>query len=449
MQKFILFSLLLFSGFTFAQKQWTLQECVNYALQNNLQVLQRDLNNKSENVNLTIAKRQYLPTVDGTVQANSSFGQQLIGNSNIRNDNFNNNINVGASLLLFNYGRLAKQIRKSNYDVEASMFDTEAVKNDISLQIAQQYLTVLLNKEIVKINKSSLENAQKVYDRAKITTDVGTTARTILAEADASLAREKQNVKTSEIDVERSLFSLAQLLQLPDYKNFQIVDVPVDDKLDAPLYSAESVLEKATQDQPVVKAAESRILAAEQQTEITKTSFWPTITASAGIGTFYFNSLTSNFRGLDILTGQALLEQGVFNQYKDNFGQQIGVTANIPIFNKGITRLQVEQSKINEEIAKNNLYQQKQVVKENVQKAQFDAESNYEIYLSSVEAEKSSALALDFAQKSFNAGLTTIYDQSLARNNLANAQGSVAQSKFNYLFSLKLLNFYAGIPLSL
>ena len=109
----------------------------------------------------------------------------------------------------------------------------------------------------------------------------------------------------------------------------------------------------------------------------------------------------------------------------------------------------MEQSKINEDIARNSLTLQKQEVLQNVQKAQFDAESNYESFQAATQAETSSRLALDFAEKSYNAGKTTIYDLNNARNNYANAQGSVAQAKYNYLFSLKLLNFYAGIPLSL
>ena len=442
MKKFILFSLFISSSFAFAQKQWTLQECVNYALQNNLQILQSGLTKNNQDLNLKAAKRQYLPGVSATVANNGNFGQgQDVFGTIRRNDNFNNNVNIGANILLFNYGRLEKQIRKTEFDLQASQFDTETIKNDISLQIAQQYLSILLNKEIVKISQSSLQNAQKVYDRAKITTDVGTTAKTVLAEADASLAREKQNVNTAEINTKRSLFALAQLLQLPDYKTFEIVNVPVDNQLDAPLFSAENILDKATKDRPEIKAAESRISSAIAETEVTKTAFWPTISATAGFGTFYYNSLSN--------TNGGLVQQNAFNQYSNNFGQQVGLTANIPIFNKGITRIQVEQSKINEDVARNNLEQQKQTVKQNVQKAQFDAESNYESFLSATRAEKSSALALDFAQKSFDAGFTTIYDLSNARNNSANAQGSVAQAKYNYLFSLKLLNFYAGIPLSL
>jgi len=172
------------------------------------------------------------------------------------------------------------------------------------------------------------------------------------------------------------------------------------------------------------------------------------VSASAGIGTSYFNSLVTNYAGADI-NGNPIRESGFFKQYKDNFGQQLGLSANIPIFNKGITKLQVEQAKINEDIAKTTFRQQRQQVLQNVQQAQFDAESNFAAYSAAREAERSSELALDFAEKSFAAGRSTVYDLNAARNNYANAQGSVAQAKYNYLFSLKLLNFYAGIPLSL
>lgn len=449
MKRFAVLTLSLISFVAFSQKKWSLEECVNYAVENNLQVIQNQYSKKSQDNSLQIAKREYLPSVSGNINNNATFGQgrDIFGNSN-RNDNFSNSANVGADILVFNNGRLEKNIRKTEYDVQASQFDLERVKNDISLQIAQQYLSVLLNREITKISESALENADKLYKRAKITTEVGTTPKTVLAEAEAALAREKQNVKTAEINTSRSLFSLAMLLQLSDYKNFDIQDVPLNSVLDAPLYSAENIVNQAYENQPQIKAAETRIKSAEAQTEITKTAFWPTVTANAGIGTSYFNSLVTNYAGVDI-NGNPIKESGFFKQYKDNFGQQLGLSANIPIFNKGITRLNVEQSKINEEIAKTTLQQQKQEVLQNVQKAQFDAESNYEAYLAAMEAEKSSSLALDFAEKSYEAGRTTIYDLNVARNNYANAQGSVAQAKYNYLFSMKLLNFYAGIPLSL
>lgn len=436
----------------FSQKKWTIQECVDYAIKNNLQVQAQAYNKDVQTKNLDMAKREYLPAVSGQINNNANFGQSLVGTTSIRNDSYYNGASVGASMLIFNNGRLEKNIRKTGFDVEASLQDIETIKNNIALQIAQQYLNVMLNREIKKISESAMDNAQRLYDRAKITTDVGTTAQTVLAEATASLAREKQNVKTAQINVDKALFAMAQLLQLPDYRTFDVVDIPVPDELTPQTESVEDVLNIAYQNQPVVKAAESRIKSAEAQTEVVKTNFWPTVTATAGIGSFYNNLLNKNTIGysLDAFGNpMAVTERNFTQQYSDNFGQQLSLSANIPIFNKGITKLQVEQTKINESLAKNNLEQQKFQLKQDIQQAQFNADSNYEIYLAAVEAERSTQLALDFAEKSYAAGRSTIYDVTIARNNYVNAQGSVAQAKYNYLFSIKVLDFYAGRGINL
>lgn len=301
MKKSAVFLLSLLSTFVFSQKVWTLEECVSYAVENNLQVIQNSFNKKLQDNSSEIAKRQYLPSVSGNINNTASFGQGSddFGNTN-RNDNFSNRASVGADVLLYNNGRLDKSIRKTEFDVEASQYDVERIKNDISLQIAQQYLSILLNREITKISESALDNADKLYKRAKITTDVGTTPQTILAEAEAALAREKLNVKTAQINTDRSLFALAMLLQLPNYKNFDVQNVDIENKINAPLFSADQIIDKAFESQPQIKAAESRIKSAEAQTAITETAFWPTVTANAGIGSSYFNSLVTNYAGRDL-----------------------------------------------------------------------------------------------------------------------------------------------------
>ena len=447
LKKVFCISLLSIGVLGFSQKKWTIQECVDYAIKNNLQVQAQAYNKDVQAKNLDIAKREYLPSVSGTISNTASFGNSQFVNTTVRNDNFNSNANLGANILVYNHGRLEKTIRKTAFDVDASLQDIETIKNNISLQIAQQYLSVMLNREIKKISESAMENAQKLYDRAKITTEVGTTAQTVLAEATASLAREKQNVKTAQSNIDKALFAMAQILQLQDYKTFDVVDIPVPDELAPQTESVEDVLTIAYGSQPVIKAAEIRIKAAEAQTEVVKTNFWPTISANAGIGTLYNNQLYTD----NLNYGQLpyIKEHSFTQQYKDNFGQQIGLNANIPIFNKGNTKRQVEQTKINESIAKNNLEQQKFQLKQDIQQAQFNADSNYEIYVSASEAERSTKLALDFATKSYDAGRSTIYDVTMARNNYANAQGSVAQAKYNYLFSVKVLDFYAGRGISL
>ena len=309
------------------------------------------------------------------------------------------------------------------------------------------YLQILLNKEVKKITDESVNNAEKVLNRAKITTEVGTTAKTVEAEATASLAREKQRQKSAEIDIERSLFNLAMLLQLKEFKEFDVQEVPLPSMLAAPLNSTDNIINTAYENQPQVKAAETRILSAQKQIDIAKTQFYPTVSANAGIGTIYFNNLSTDITST-LLTGEVIKEKSFFKQYKDNFGQNLGLSLNIPIFNKGNTKLQVEQAKISENIAKNTLEQQKLSVRQDVQKAYFDANANYENFMAAVEAEKSTKLALDFAEKSYEAGRSTIYDLNNARNNYVNAQSTVSQAKYNYIFSMKLLNFYAGIPLT-
>ncbi len=258
MKKSAVLLLSLVSAAVFSQKKWTLQECVNYAVQNNLQVVQSSLNKSAQENALEVAKRQYLPFVSGTIGNNASFGTGNAGTF-VRSDNFSNNANVGADILVFNNGRLEKNIRRSEAEVQASEYDVQRIKDDISLQIAQQYLNILLNREITRIAESALENAERTYDRAKITTEVGTTAQTVLAEATAARAREKQNVSTARINTDRSLFALAMLLQLTDYKDFDVAEVPVQDDPSAPLYTATDILDTALQNQPQIKAAESRI----------------------------------------------------------------------------------------------------------------------------------------------------------------------------------------------
>ena len=448
MKKYFSILFLALFALAFSQKKWTLRECVDYAVKNNLQVINNQYNNDIQSKNLAMAKNDYLPTVSGSVSNSASFGQtQGFTGSIGRNDNFNNSANIGANMQVYNGGRIRKTAEKSQYDLTASLLDTEKTKNDVSLQVAQLYLQILLNKEVKKITDESVNNAGKVLNRAKITTEVGTTAKTVEAEATASLAREKQRQKSAEIDIERSLFNLAMLLQLKEFKEFDVQEVPLPSMLAAPLNSTDNIINTAYENQPQVKAAETRILSAQKQIDIAKTQFYPTVSANAGIGTIYFNNLSTDITST-LLTGEVIKEKSFFKQYKDNFGQNLGLSLNIPIFNKGNTKLQVEQAKISENIAKNTLEQQKLSVRQDVQKAYFDANANYENFMAAVEAEKSTKLALDFAEKSYEAGRSTIYDLNNARNNYVNAQSTVSQAKYNYIFSMKLLNFYAGIPLT-
>ena len=428
MKKILTVFILFVSIFGLCQKKWSLEDCIEYAKKNNLQIAQNTISKKIQDKNLEIAKREYLPVISGNFNNSINFGQAQYLGTNVRNDNFKNTINVGASVLLYNNRRLEKSVRKAEFEVEASQYDIISTQNNISVLIIQQYLTILLNKEKIKIFQSSFENAQKIYDRSKITTNAGTTSKTIEYESAAALSREKQNLKTAEIETEKSLFMLSQLLQMSNYKELDIEAINLSDNLE------NNIIEKdiwnITSAQPELKAAKSRINSAKLSTSILKTNYYPSITIQLGMNSFYNNLLNTKDKS------------SFLKQYSNNFVQEIGVSANIPIFNKGITKLQIEQSEINENLAKNNLDQQRQNVEQKIQKILFDMKSNFEIYSTAKENEKSAYLALDFAEKSFKAGLTSIYDVNVARNNYINAQSSLLQSKYSLIFSKKLLEFY-------
>lgn len=428
----------------YSQKKWSLNELIDYANRNNIQVLQNTYYTQLQTKNLEIANREKLPFITGSFGNIISLGQeQDIFGTIKRNDNFNNSAAINGSILVFNNRRLQKAICKAEYDLQSSQLETEVIKKNISLQIVQQYLSIMLSKEILKINLSAYENAKSIYNKAEITTKSGATSQIVLAEAQASLSRENQNVENAKININRNLFQLAQLLQLPDYKNFDIQDIEIGTILYNKDFEDENILEVLYQNDPSIKAAKIRIKAAEAQTEVTKTAFWPSITASGRIGTFYFKSLV-NDENSSIKKSLPNQEDGFFKQYLKNSGHQISLIFNIPIFNKGITRINIEKSKINEELmkishehAKNNLIQ-------NIKDLKFNIEASYQNYLAALITEKTSMTALYFAQESYDSGRTSIYDLATARKNYANVQSALAQAKYNYFFSLKQLDFYLG-----
>ncbi|MBS9773576.1 MAG: TolC family protein [Tenacibaculum sp.] len=419
-------------SFLNAQKKWSLEECFNYAFENNLEVIGGKYNKEIQLQNVKIAKREYLPNITGNITNNFQFGTlKTPQEEHMRNDLFSNNLSLNTQLLVFNAGKVNKNIEKNEYDLSATDYDLKQIKNKIRLQIIQQYLQILLKKEVKKIADESVLNSEKILERAKKTTKIGTTAKIVEVEAFANLAREKQKQKNAEIDINRSLFNLAITLQLDNYKTFDIEDIIIPNSLHHQLKPIDEKLNLAYKNQPDIKSAELSVLSAKKQTEIIKTNLYPSVHLTTGVSTNYLD----NFHKKQI---------DFHKQYDNNFIQKVGINIQIPIFNKGITNLQIKQFRKKEQLASNNLTLKKQKLKQQIQTIYFNINSNYEKYLAFLESEKLAKLSYDFAQKSFSAGRTTIYDLNRVRNNYVNAQSSLIQAKYNYIFSLKLLDFYTN-----
>lgn len=448
MKKYLLAVAGICVGFLSAQeiKEWTLQEMVDYAAENNLTLENARINNKLVENNILAAKRQRLPSVNANFDNNLIVGvtgvpitnsnQQITGTTN-GYQLFQNSWGVGAQMTLYNRGKYRLNEEKANIDLSVANQDLLATLNDISLNIVNQYLNVLLNRELVATAQEQVKISEEQLRRNRILYDGGAIPLSQVYESESVVAQDKQQLATSKINVDEAKFNLAQLLQLPDYREFDVVLVDVPEELTPALLDMEEITAYAFEHQPKIKGAELNVESAKLDIDLAKTDYWPTINANYNVGTNYRTYLNGGIES-----------DGLFEQWWDNHSHSIGLGVNIPIFNKNLTDLNVENAEIRVQAAESNIKLRKQSLKSEIQSAYFMVNSSYEQFKASQEAVRSAELSFEFAEKSFNAGKITIYDFNKASTTLFTAKSNMLQSKYNYIFRLKVLDFYAGKPLT-
>lgn len=423
-------------GLVSAQKKWSLLEAVTYATENNLNVLQSRINEDLSANDLEYAGNQWLPTASGYFDNSLTIGSNhpMI---NKGYQQYSNSLGLNSSITIYNGGLLNLNKERASLLVESSKYQTESVINDISLMVVNYYLNVMLSRELLEIAEGNLSIMEQQLDRSQKLFDAGSIARADLVQAEANVAQEKKNLADAKIEVERALFNLATLLQLPDYREFDVEIVNVPDDISLGLYDLEEVVQTAYAQQPAVKKAETDLEVATTDIEIAETGFKPTITGTYNLGTNYAEYFN---KGLET--------EAWLSQWHDNITNVFGLSVNIPIFEKFNNKLNVQKAKISESLAQNTMEQQKQIIRENVQEAYFNANSSYQAFEAAKESVRSSEISADFAQRSFEAGKINIYDLNISQNNLVTAQSQMAQAKYNFIFRMKVLDFYAGRPLT-
>lgn len=436
--KLFIFSILLnlFGLQTYAQTQWSLQQCVDYAKEKNLTINQTRIQEDLAKNDLNYAGNQWLPNVSGYFDNNLTIGTN---HPSLEKgyQQYGNNLGVNSAITIYNGGLLNLNKEKASLGVSSYQFQTESVINDVSLMVVNNYLNVMLNRELLQIAEGNLELTKQEFERSQKLFDAGSIAKAELVQAEANIAQENKNVADAKIEVERALFNLAVLLQLPDYRDFDIETISLPDDLEFGLYDLNQILQTAYNEQPIVKKAEVDVASSQKDIEIAKTGFKPTVTGSYNLGTNYSDYFN-----------KGLATDAWLSQWHDNITNVFGLNVQIPIFEKFNNKLNVEKAKISESLAQNNLEQQKQKLRENIQEAYFNATSSYQAFVAAKESVRSNEISADFAKKSFDAGVINIYDLNTTRNNLVIAQSQMAQAKYNFVFRLKVLDFYAGIPLT-
>lgn len=431
-------------------KEWSLQECVAHALENNITIKQSALNLEISEIDKRDAIGNFLPSINASASNFWSSGLRpdpLTGvnqNQTLRSSSYG----VSASLTLFQGLRNVKQFQRAKLNALLSQYDLGKSKDDIALFVANSYLQVLLNKESLKVIEKQHEITLSQLKRTTDLVEAGVLPQGDLLEIEATSADELTRIVQAQNAVQIARISLAQTLLIKQYENFDIAEkeylVPVGEVLETPI---NQVIAKARESRYEVQIAKQNTLIAEKDLEISRSNYYPSLTASFSANTF--ESGADRILGVDgvgnpIIGGPA----PVFDQLSDNYGLNYGVQLTIPIFNGFSVRNTVKRSKINVKRAAFQLEQTQLDLDSNVYQAYLDAKGSAEAFEAAQVAVKAQEKAYEYAKDRYDVGLTNAFDFSQSKFRLENAQSQEVRTKFDYIFKLKVLELYFGIKLA-
>lgn len=435
--KFLLIVSLFFVSIGFSQKKWTLKECVDHALANNITIKQNLLNLELSELNVKTAKGNFLPNLNASSGGNLSFGSGFdpVTQNRVSNTLFGGSFNLSSGITVFNGYRNLNSFKQAKLGVESSKLDLEKIQNDISLFVVNGYLNILFAKENLNVARVQAEISKKQVEAAKERFDAGITAKGDLLNAQSTAANDQQNVITNENTLTIALLNLAQSLQISS-ENFDVLEINVGSPSAALLFeNSDVVYQKALKNQPQIKRAELAIENADLNIEIAKGAYMPSISASASAGTNY---------GFDLDLAIGAQNTKFFTQLNNNFGYGVGFNVSIPIFNRLQTKTNIARQFVNREVSKVALDNQKLQLQQTIEQAFVDSKAAAKAYEAARISLEAQTEAFKNAQESYNLGASTLFDFDLVRNRYVNAESALIRAKYNYVFKTKVLQFYYG-----
>ncbi|WP_415376597.1 TolC family protein [Patiriisocius sp. Uisw_017] len=470
----ILFLLFITTTSVFAQqKQWTLRECVQYALDNNISIRQSELDVEATDIEKMTAIGAFIPTVNASsnISENTGLSFNPVTNNAQTTTFLSSSGRINLGYTLFDGLQNFRNIQRAELSQLASQYRLSKMKDDISLFVANGYLQVLLNK--ANLDAIQTQNAVTLEQiiRTNQLVEGGQLPRGDLLEIQATDATEKQRIAVAENAVQISLISLAQLLLIKDYENFDIVDEGYElVQNEVALKTADEIIESAKQNRSEVKIAEKNVELALKDLQIAKGGYYPTVSAFFGYDTRFTNAssftqvidpnnpFSTQQVGVVEETGQTVVGQfpntisqllqpdPFFNQLYQNDGIAYGLQVNIPILNGFQTKANVRRNKINVQRSEFQLEQAKLDLESNVYQAYLDAEGSKKAYEAAEKSYESQELAYQYAKDRYDVGRTNAFDFSQSKLRYDNARIELNRSKYDYIFKVKVLELYFGIP---
>ena len=455
-----------------SQKIWTLEDCINYALENNLDIQKQIQSVESNKASLLQSALGMLPDLNANGSNYWNFGQTIdqytntFATTTVRSNNFY----IASNLVLFNGLQKFNTVKQNQIIVLASKYDLDVMKNSISLSVAGYYLDILFNSELLDVAKEQLRITIQQVDRMQKMVDAGSSARGDLLNIEAQKAAEELTKVQCDNQLKISNLSLEQLIDLPVTNEF-LVEKPNLKAVEAPKQptTPEIIFEHAMKTRPEIRAAELRVDAAQKRLAIARGVITPTLSVSGSWGTGYSGvakeidpnvpadtswqivGITQKSKDLVHMTevNYATRVKSFGDQLKTNNNQSVGFYLRIPIFNGWSGRTNISLAKIQREKAELDLEIQKRDLRKTIEQAYADAVAAYQKYNSSLEKLTAQSESFKYTQQKFDVGLMTSFDYNMSKKDLTKAESDLLQAKYDFIFKTTILDFYMGNPINI
>ena len=455
-------------------KKWTLEECVQYALEHNITIKQTDLDAKLSQIDKSDALGNFLPNFNASASHSWNIGLNQNITTGLLENQTTQFTSAGFNAGIDIYKGLQNQnrFRKANLSVIAAQYQLSKIKDDISLNVANAYLQILFNKENIKVQNEQLAINEKQLQRTEELVNAGSLPKGDILDSKATVASDKQKVIAAENAMLISKLSLAQLLQLDTFQDFDITDANYEVKQSEVMFQTpDAIYQKAKGERVELKLAQTNLQIAEKEVKIAKGSYQPTLQGFYSFSTragysdrivgeaLNINNPTSptgafvNVDGTnyDVLRPNTTTVFGkaapVFDQFSDNKGHNFGFDLKIPIFNGFAVRNNVARSKVALEKSKIALSQSELDLERTIYTAYTDANGAFKTYESAVQALEARESAYNYAKERYAVGMMNTFDFNQAQSLYATAQSEVLRTKYDYIFRTKIIEFYFGLPI--
>ena len=420
------------------EKQWTLRECCNYAVEHSISIKQRENACRQQELQLSTAKNSRLPDLSASASQNFSFGRGLTEANTYSNTNTSStSLSLGTSVPIFTGFQIPNQIKLSQLNLEAATADLEKAKDDIRMQVAQAYVQILYDLEIADVARRQIDIDSAQVVRLQAFVDNGKASEAELSQQKATLANSRLTATQADNNTRLAILALTQLLELPTPEGFAIVrpDLTAGDGSAVAIPSPDAIYAEALGIKPEIAAQLLRLKGAAHSIKIAQAANLPSLSLSGGLGTNYYT--TSGFKSDNFST-----------QIKNNFSQYIGLKLNIPIFNRFQTRNNIRNARIEQENQQLQLDNTKKTLYKEIQQVYYNALNAQSKEKSSEEALQSTKDAFQLMQAKYENGKATITEFNEAKNTYLKSESDLVQARYENLYQLALIDFYRGKDLN-